>query len=163
MSAAGPDLFDAPDAAGTPPPPASAEEKLARLRLARAAGVGPAQFLALLARFGAAEAALEALPSLPAGGRRRAAPISRAAAEDELAAGAALGARLLHLGAPDYPARLAAIADPPPVLWVLGPADPGAGRAVAVIGARNASSLGLRMARTLAADLGDAGYVIASG
>ena len=34
---------------------------------------------------------------------------------------------------------------------------------IALVGARNASSLGIRMARTLSRDLGEAGYVVVSG
>ena len=69
----------------------------------------------------------------------------------------------LLLGAPDYPPLLATIADPPPLLWALG--DPGlaARPTVALVGARNASALGCRMASRLAAELGEHGFVVASG
>ncbi|MBT8416648.1 MAG: DNA-processing protein DprA, partial [Silicimonas sp.] len=66
-------------------------------------------------------------------------------------------------GAPDYPARLAEIPDPPPILWSLGDPDLLARPVVALVGARNASSLGTRMARKLAGELGEAGYVVVSG
>ena len=51
----------------------------------------------------------------------------------------------------------------PLFLWCRG--DPGLaeGSVLALIGARNASSSGLRFARTLAEDLGANGHVIASG
>ena len=80
-----------------------------------------------------------------------------------MAGRAPAGARPLFLGAPDYPALLATIADPPPLLWALG--DPGlaARPTVALVGARNASALGCRMAARLAAGLGEAGFVVASG
>lgn len=75
----------------------------------------------------------------------------------------AAGARMLRLGTPEYPPRLADIPDPPPFLWALGDIQLAHRPAVAVIGARNASSLGLRMARLIAGDLGAAGMVVASG
>ena len=66
---------------------------------------------------------------------------------------------------PEYPKALAAIADPPPVLTVLGRLDVLAsqGPAVAVVGARNASGAGRRIARGIATDLGARGIIVASG
>ena len=73
------------------------------------------------------------------------------------------GARPVAIGSGDYPAALAEIADPPPFLWCIG--DPALMQRpmLALVGARNASSLGTRMARKLAAELGEAGYTIVSG
>ena len=53
--------------------------------------------------------------------------------------------------------------DPPPVIWVIGQSSALARPMIAMVGARNASSLGTRMARRLASDLSDAGYVVAFG
>lgn len=157
----------------TPPPsakvppgalPATAAARLDWLRLARSRRVGPATFIRLLRETGSAGAALDRLPALATeAGVRDYRAASRAEAEAELAAGEAAGARLLFLGAPDYPPALALIDDAPPVLWALG--DPGlaARPAVALVGARNASALGRRMAAQLARDLGAAGFVVASG
>jgi len=134
------------------------------LRLARSRRVGPATFIRLIRESGSATAALHALPRMAAeAGVRDYAPAPAAEARRELDAGDAAGAQLLLLGAPDYPPLLATIADPPPALWALG--DPGlaARPAVALVGARNASALGCRMAARLAADLGQAGLVVASG
>jgi DNA processing protein len=58
---------------------------------------------------------------------------------------------------------LATIADPPPLLWALGDPALAARPAVALVGARNASALGCRMASRLAAELGAAGFVVVSG
>src|SRR5215218_7848918 len=71
----------------------------------------------------------------------------------EMEAVAALGGRFLFLGAPGYPPLLDTLADPPPVLALLG--DPGVlqPRAVAVVGARNASAAGRRIAGDLAEEL----------
>jgi DNA processing protein len=55
------------------------------------------------------------------------------------------------------------ISDAPPLLWAVGNLSLLARPTVAMVGARNASSLGLRMARTLAEGLGKAGFLVASG
>ena len=139
-------------------------DRLDWLRLARSRNVGPAGFARLLTRFGAARAALEALPSLAArAGASYGPPWDEARAMEEMETAARLGARMLRRGAPDYPARLAEIADAPPILWALGPGPAGPEGAVAVIGARNASSLGLRLARRLTRDLAEGGRAVVSG
>jgi DNA processing protein len=129
------------------------------LRLARSETVGPVTFYALLRRFGSAEAALDALPRLS----RQARVATRQEAERELAAIDRLGGRLLCWGEPLYPATLAAVEDAPPVLTVLGRAEILSAPIVAVVGARNASANGRRLARELAAGLGEAGIVVVSG
>jgi DNA processing protein len=135
------------------------------LRLARTENVGPVTFQGLIARFGDPAEALAALPELARrGGRAGGLKIpSSAEAEAELAAGEALGARLLCAGEPGFPAALAALDPPPPVIWARGRAELLAGRSVAVVGARVASAAGQRFARGLAADLGQAGCVVVSG
>lgn len=139
-------------------------DRLDWLRLARSRNVGPAGFARLIARFGAARAALEALPNLAArAGASYGPPWDEARAMEEMETAARLGARMLRRGAPDYPARLAEIADAPPILWSLGPGPAGPEGAVAVIGARNASSLGLRLARRLTRDLAEGGRAVVSG
>jgi DNA processing protein len=139
-------------------------ERLARLRLARSRNVGPRTFLHLLRRFGSAEAAIESLPELAArGGSPDYSPCPADLAEEECAAGEAFGARLVALGDDGYPANLARIDTPPPVLWIRGRSELFARPAVAIVGARNASALGLRTARRLARDLGAAGQVVVSG
>ncbi|WP_337186114.1 DNA-processing protein DprA [Phenylobacterium sp.] len=135
------------------------------LRLARSENVGPVAFDQLLGRFGEASLALAALPDLARRGGRASPlrPASEAAADSELAAGAALGARLIASCEPDFPHALAALDPPPPLIWVRG--DPGLldRRTVAVVGARVASAAGQRFARGLAAELGQAGSVVVSG
>jgi DNA processing protein len=140
-------------------------EKLDWLRLIRSENVGPVTFYQLLARFGSAAAALEALPGIARqGGRAQPIAIStRAAAERELGAIDRLGARLVAWGEPDYPSALAATEDAPPLLSVLGQAALLTRPAIAVVGARNASTNGRRFARDLALQLGQKGLVVASG
>ena len=143
----------------------SPEERLARLRLTRSENVGPRSFLHLIGRFGSAGRAIEMLPTLARRGGRGTDYVActRENAEAELEAGMASGARLVLLGDPEYPTALAAIDNPPPSLWIRGEGGALARRAVAVVGARNASALGMRTARRLAVDLGRAGRVIVSG
>jgi DNA processing protein len=130
----------------------------------RSRRVGPATFHRLLAEHGSAAAALEALPGVArAAGVPDYRPCPPGVAEAELRAGAAAGARLLTCADPAYPAALREMPDAPPVLWIRGDAALLARPAVALVGARNASSLGLRMARALAAELAGNGHVIASG
>ncbi len=134
------------------------------IRLARTEGVGPVGYRRLMARFGSAEAALDALPGLArAAGRARLTLPSRAAVEDEIAATTRFGARFLTRGDPDYPALLALLPDAPPVLTVLGKAARLTGRALGVVGARNASLNGQHLAATLAGDLAAKGIIIVSG
>lgn len=141
------------------------EERLDWLRLLRSENVGPLTFHQLLQRFGSAAAALEELPRAALrGGRQRPIAVStRIAAERELAALAKLGARLIAWGEPEYPAPLAALEDAPPLLSVKGDLALLQRRAIAVVGARNASANGRRFAREIAADLGREGLLIVSG
>jgi DNA processing protein len=147
------------------PRPLSDAEKLDWLRLARSEGVGPVTFFHLVRFYGAVGKALEALPELARRSGRKA-PIriaSRAEAERELAANARAGARLLAWLEPEYPVRLAAIEDAPPLVSVRGAAPLLARDTVAIVGARNASANGRAFAEKLARELGDAGFVVASG
>jgi DNA processing protein len=140
-------------------------EQRDRLRLARTEGVGPVTFRRLLQRFGSAEAGIAALPGIARKAGRAAAPAvpSPAEAERELAELARLGGRLLILDGPDYPALLALLDDAPPVLSLLGDPAALAERAVALVGGRNASANGQRMAERLASELAEAGLVVVSG
>ncbi len=118
----------------------------------------------MLSEHGSAEAALEALPQIAAkAGVAKYAPFSEKAARLEMAAGDRIGARLISFGAVGYPSLLKDISDPPPLLWALGDTGLVKRRAVALVGARNASSLGTRMATSLAKELGSAGIAVVSG
>lgn len=135
------------------------------LRLARTENVGPVTFDQLIARYGEASLALAALPDLARRGGR-VSPLgvpTLDAVEQELAEGAALGARLICSCEADFPQPLAALDPPPPILWAWGNLHLLQGSCVAVVGARVASAAGQRFARGLAADLGAAGQIIVSG
>jgi DNA processing protein len=64
---------------------------------------------------------------------------------------------------PSYPAALAAIADPPFVLWTRGAAAALDGPAVALVGSRAASPYAHAVAERLARDLAARGIVVVSG
>jgi DNA processing protein len=136
------------------------EERLNWLRLCRTESIGPITFYALLRRFGSAKAALDAVPRL---GRRDLAVYGRGEAEKEMTALARLRAQLVCWGEPGYPETLANIEDAPPVLTLLGRGELLTAPVVAIVGARNASASGRRLAHELAAGLGEAGVVVASG
>ncbi len=137
---------------------------VARLRLIRTPQIGPVSYAQLLARFGSAAVALEALPQLAARGGGPAPPIASVAlAERELAQAARLGARHLFLGDPDYPDLLAELDDAPPVVMCRGHIALLARPTIAMVGARNASAAACRFARQLAAELGREGVTVVSG
>ena len=147
-----------------PRPPATEAERLDWLRLIRSRRVGPTTFRRLMGAEGTVAAALAALPAMArAAGVAEYSPCPVEVAADEMATARALGARMLCLGAPDYPAALAGMPDAPPVLWLRGQGAWLDRPMVALVGARNASSLGVRMARRLAEGLGEAGFTVVSG
>jgi len=139
-------------------------EPLCKLRLARTEGVGPLTYQRLMARYASAEDAIAALPELArAGGRFSMEVVSIAAAEREVRALAKIGGRMVFLGDASYPPLLGLLPDPPPVLSVLGDLTVLATKSVGLVGARNASANGQRMAEALAADLGARGVTVVSG
>jgi DNA processing protein len=135
------------------------------LRLIRSDNVGPRTFRSLVNHFGSARNALERLPELARrGGAARSGRIcSEQEALAELAASKKLGVHLLAPGELGYPTRLAALEDAPPLLGVRGAHEVLMRPMIAVVGSRNASGAGLKFAGTVSRDLGEAGFVIASG
>ncbi len=158
------DKDEHPSSTHPPLPPPPEDEQFARLRLLRSRRVGIATFRRLLAEHGTAQNALAALPEVA-----RAAGVSgyqicpEGVIYAELKAARAARARLLVQGEPSYPALLNDLSDAPPFLWMIGDPDVLARPMISLVGARNASSLGTRMAKALARDLGAAGYVVVSG
>jgi DNA processing protein len=130
-------------------------DRIDRLCLLRTEGVGPVTYRRLLQRYRTPAAALDALPLLAkAGGRTNPLkPIARADAERELERTQALGGRMIFLDDPDYPPLLAMLDDAPPCLTLCGDAAIARQRCVAMVGGRNASANGQRLAETLAAEL----------
>jgi DNA processing protein len=157
-----PTLFTA---APLPVAPLGPAERIACLRLIRSENVGPITFRELINHYGGAQSALDALPELSRrGGHGRTIRIcKREQAEAELEAGEAAGAAPLFTIEPGYPRWLAQIDVPPPLLYVTGKADLLERPAIGVVGSRDASAAGQKLARTFAQDLGRAGYAIVSG
>jgi len=144
-------------------PAGSDAERFARLRLARTARVGPVNFVRLMQRFGSAVRALDALPDLVKRNGGAFTPPPRERVEREMLEGEASGARLILMGDAGYPVLLGQAEGAPPALWGLGPLKTLHSKAVAIVGARNASAAGQKMAGMLAHDLGEAGFIIVSG
>ncbi len=136
------------------------------LRLSRTRGVGPITFFHLLERFeGNVSAAIADLPGLArkAGGKSDISIPPKADIEREIEETSKLGATHLAACEPDYSPCLAAIDAPPPVIAIRGDRRLLARQAISLVGARDASAAGRRMARDLSRDLSAAGYVIVSG
>ena len=141
-----------------------AAQRIDWLRLIRTENIGPASFRRLINRFGSAAAALDALPALSRkAGRKPVRCPTQAEIEDEIARLDALGGRFVAMRDTDYPDLLRHIPGPPPVIAVRGGAALDWTKTVGMVGARNASTAGLRMTRLLAGELGAAGYAIVSG
>lgn len=139
-------------------------DTIARLRLIRSENVGPIAFRQLLGRFGAADAALAALPDLARrAGRARLRICTRADAEREIAALQKIGGRFVALDDEAYPDALRVLPDSPPMLAVRGNPALLRARCVAIVGARNASANGRRIAEDMARALGEAGIIVVSG
>lgn len=64
---------------------------------------------------------------------------------------------------PGYPERLTALEAPPAAVWVRGALPAASAKAVAIVGTREATSYGLRVAERLGAVLARAGVVVVSG
>ncbi|MEO0549830.1 MAG: DNA-processing protein DprA [Pseudomonadota bacterium] len=142
----------------------SDQERFDWLRLARTPRIGPVTFAQLIQRFGSAAAALETLPELRRSSRAKPVQIPPASKiETEIERIDAYGARLICSAEADYPPLLKALAPPPPVLTMLGNAALAHKPTIAIVGARDASAAGRKMARDMAARLSVAGFVIVSG
>ncbi|OYY69977.1 DNA-processing protein DprA [Sphingomonas sp. 28-63-12] len=135
-----------------------------RLRLIRSANIGPVTYAQLIARFGTATAAIEAIPMLAArgGGRAPALADPRLIAR-EMAAVDRLGAAYLFSDDPDYPPLLAVLDNAPPALILRGNRALLRRTGMAMVGARNASAAACRFARQLAHDLAAEGIAVISG
>ena len=141
------------------------EQRIAWLLLARTEQVGPISFFNFINRFGSAENALEALPEIAskAGNNKFPEICTLDQALRELEAAQKLGVRHIAAGEPDYPTLLRQIDDPPPFLLVRGDIDFNQRPMVAIVGSRNTSIAGQKMATRLSSGLMEAGYVVVSG
>jgi len=146
-------------------PPADDRDLIDWLRLIRTPNIGPQTFWSLLSRYGSAAEAIENAPSLAArvrGGKPlRLTPEKDAKRERDRVA--RYGASLVPLGDPAYPTLLAEVDAPPPILTCLGSSAIAGTNTVGIVGARNASAAGRKMATMMAEGLGAQGITIASG
>jgi DNA processing protein len=141
-----------------------ADHRLDWLRLIRSRRVGAVTFHRLIAGHCTAAAALAALPDIAAeAGVKDYAVCPVEVAAHEMSLARAAGAQLLCWGDAAYPEALYDLPDAPPVLWAIGDVSLLNRPSVAMVGARNASSLGMRMANRLAETLGEKGFVVVSG
>jgi DNA processing protein len=140
-------------------------QRLDWLRLIRSENIGPRTFRTLINYYGGARAALGALPGLARrGGALNPARIcSLDEAEREIAAARRLNIGFVALGEPEYPPRLRMIDDPPPLIAVRGNLAALTLPMVAIVGSRNASAAGIKIAERLARELGEAKFMIVSG
>ena len=144
--------------------PRSESARLDWLRLARSRRVGPATFVRLIREYGSAAAALEALPAIAAAAgagatrRPRAPPRSRNARRRRRPGRGrcSSGRPTIRRSSPPSPIRRRCFGRS---ATRRSPQRP----VVALVGARNASALGCRMAARLAAELGEMGFVVGSG
>ncbi|MNS32677.1 hypothetical protein D3C72_647700 [compost metagenome] len=146
------------------------DERMFWVAWSRIPKLGGRRLQALNAHFGSLEAAWQApvrrLADAPDIGPRLAAEIAaerlRRDPAAEWAAVARPSVQVLTWVDERYPAPLRGIPDPPPVLYVMGDL-PDWSRAVAMVGMRDASPYGLRVARQLAKELAAMGAVVVSG
>ena len=140
------------------------------LALRRARGVGPRTCKLLIEKFGTPEKIFQlnsdeiAAAGVP---RNTARSITEfrdfEPLEKELCELPNIGARLIKWSDADYPPNLRQIADPPPFLFVRGPAQLTDSNCIAVVGARAASDIGRRMAQRLGLELAAKGFTVVSG
>jgi len=140
------------------------EQLCSWLQLIRSENVGPQTFHQLLSRFGTPEQALKALPELALrGGKAKIAIASRVSVERELEQAARHNIRFITMKDADYPPLLRLVHAPPPLLAVKGDRAILTRNAIGLVGSRNASAVGQRLAAQFAKGLGQAGFVIISG
>lgn len=153
------------------PPPLESNELIARLTLKLIPELGNRSLLRLMKHFGSARAILSATPAeleevhglrekarLALLGRELIRPV-----DEEWRELRERGIKLLCLDQPEYPSNLAAIPDPPVVLFVSGTLEARDLVSVAVVGSRAASPMGVGFTERLCADLAGYGVTIVSG
>jgi DNA processing protein len=133
------------------------EERRAALALAITPGIGPARYRDLIATSDGPVAALGAAVSTE--------EVAHALGQAERVAdeASAAGVAVVVLGEDAYPAPLHDLPDPPPVLFIAGDAALLRRPAVAIVGTREPTAYGERIASRLARELAVAGAVVVSG
>lgn len=139
------------------------QELLAWIRLARSDGIGTKTFRNLLERAGTARQAVDHFPDFVRAGGRTIKLLDFGEAEREFESAQRAGLTYVSWQHPHYPEPLKAIEDAPPFLLVKGRSEVLGRPLIAIVGARNATVNGRKIARMLARDLATAGLVVLSG
>lgn len=142
---------------------ASDQEKLEWLRLIRTENVGPVNFQTMIELYGTPKKALEAIPHLSQKGGEQIKPCSEAAVLKEIESLKAIGAQVVLASEAAYPKALREIRDFPPVLTVYGSAESMAAKSIAIVGSRNSSANGCKIAHDMARGLAKAKFLVTSG
>ena len=145
--------------------------ELGWLALTLVPGVGARTFHRLIKRFGspdhvfaARRSHLEQVPGLQKGSIEVIRSLeARKTAEKEMTRLRSHGIHLIQWGTEEYPAYLANISDPPPLLYLKGTLSQEDERAVAVVGSRQASPYGLSVCKKLCRELAWQGWTVVSG
>jgi DNA processing protein len=142
----------------------SNRQRLDWLQLIRSENVGPATFRDLINHFGTASDALDALPELSSRAGKKSIKICpRSRAEAEIVSAARLNVQYTGMGEAEYPRYLKSIDYPPPLLSIRGKLPINQHPPIAMVGARNSSASGLKLAAIFAGGLGEIPYHIVSG
>lgn len=115
------------------------------------------RFRDLIATFGSPSKAWDA--TRPSAEREAASDL----AEGALARAGSVGAQIIVSGEADYPALLAELPDPPPILYAIGSLACLGAPCVAIVGTRRATSYGERVTFEIAGALARAGVTVISG
>jgi len=133
------------------------KEILNYLQLINTENIGAKTFSQLISRYGSAEKALAELPS-------RYSAFSRKDAEKELSLAQHLNIHILIDTDPNYPQSLLNLPDHPPVLYAKGNIKLlNNNICLAIVGSRNASINGRKIASKISHDLTEQGLIIVSG
>lgn len=135
----------------------SDDDILDYLQLINTENIGHKTFFQLLDKFGSVKEALQNLPP-------RYTLYDRTKAKEELSLAKHLGVKILTSHSPEYPQSLLSIEDYPPILYARGHTELLNNHlCLAMVGARNASINGRKLAAQIAYDLTQQGIVIVSG
>jgi DNA processing protein len=137
-------------------------------------GIGDTTYARLIQAFGSPEAVLRASPDALMSAGQLSPSLAQAiglgpddeakrAVDAELKSLDALGIGVVTLSDLDYPSRLKAISDPPPVLYVSGALAQGDQHAIAIVGSRKATAAGRVFTEHISRDLASLGFTIVSG
>ncbi len=137
------------------------KEILSWISLSRIEGIGPVSFFGLLSKFGTAENALKEIPKLKS--KKTYNLIDSKIIEDEYKKTMDFGGEYILAKDDLYPLALSKINPPPPIISVIGNKSLLQKQSIGIVGARNASGVGIRFTREIAKFLGQKGYSIASG